>query len=443
MFAIVAIVLGLLYVVATPPMRAPDERHHLRRLAQIASGGIAGTVPIPAGVRGFARVGKISSRNLRRQPTLPFSRDDWRALASIELEAERPVAFEGDRSLAYSPLPYLPAVATAVVALRQDARPLMLLYASRLSLLLAGILCLAWAIRLAGGAQWLLCGIALLPTVTFLRSCVSADTLTTAFAFVLFAAILRLREAEGPVWREMLLLVAASVSVALAKVAYVPLTLAAVPVVFGRLDGRRHGRAGAVSILVLPWIVGGAWLALLGDDFATGDLHRARPDTQLALLVQHPTTFLRAFLHTWASPDGITNLAQALVGRFLLLNLRLPWPLVLPCLALLAFLVLALPATIAPRPAERIFSLLGALGCVLLMSVGAYLKWSSVGSTSIQGIQGRYLVPCIPFVLYALTPPRRWRRAVSPRAVAAVLLAVTLTSNLWAVVAIVLATWAA
>jgi uncharacterized membrane protein len=443
----VAIVLGLLYAVATPPMRAPDERHHVRRLVQIASGGIAGQVPIPGGVHDFARAGKISSRNLRRQPTLPFSRDDWRALAAIELEAERPVAFAGDRSLAYSPLPYLPAVATTVVGLRQGARPLVLLYAARATLLVAGVLCLVWALRLAGDAQWLLCGIALLPTVTFLRSCVSADTLTTAFAFVLFAAILRLRDhdgaRDGPAWSDLLLLSAAGVSVALAKVAYVPLTLAAAPAVFGRLRGWRHGRAGAVAVVVLPWVVGAAWLALLGEDFATGDLHRASPDTQLALLVQHPATFVQAFAQTWLSPDGIGSLTRSLVGRFLLLNLRLPWPLVLACLALLGFLVLTLPATIAPRPAERALFLLGALGCVVLMSVGAYLKWTSVGNDSIQGIQGRYLVPCLPFVLYALTPPRRWRRAVSPRVVAAVLLVVAVTSNLWALVAIVRATWAA
>jgi hypothetical protein len=444
LFLLLASVLGVLYLILTPPLRAPDERHHLRRIVQITAGGVIDAAPIPRGVQELFAAGKLTGRGLRHRRDIPFSGDDFGRLAAIRLGADDPVPFAGDRTLAYSPLPYLPAIPVVSIGLRAGLRPLGLLYASRASLLVAGVLLLALAIRLVPDLAWPLCLIALLPTVSFLRSCVSADTLTTAFAFLAFAQILRLRAASTPLHAgDLILLAVATSGLALAKVAYLPLTLAALPMLLDRLGQRRGGRAVAAVVALLPWLVGMAWLWALGGNVAVGDLSRARPDAQLALVLHEPSHFVHAFVGSWLTPSSLANLSQAVVGRFLLLNLRIPWPFVIVCFGLLALLAAASPARCAPRPRERAVFLLAALACTVVVSLGAYLKWSAFGSASINGIQGRYLIPLIPYVLFALLPPRRLRWAWPGRSVAIAVLATVLASNLWSLIAIVCSTWAA
>ena len=446
LFALMAGVLGWFYLIVTPPMRAPDERRHIRRIVQLASGGVTHPVPIPSGAAELVEAGRIVGRHhgLRRRSELPYSFRDLSHLAAIQLRADEGVEFAGDRTMEYSPVPYLPAVAIVWIGIRTNLRPIVLLYASRVTLFVSGVWLLYLAIRLVPDLQWMLCALALLPTVTFLRSCVSADTLTTAFSFLLFALVVRLRDASRPVERKHLVLLAAvGSSLALAKIVYLPLTLAVVPVLVHRLGSRRGRYASTALVALLPWVLGMSWLWALGDSVAIGDPIRAQPEAQLALLLHEPARFVHVFMQSWLSPAAMQTMSQWLVGRLLLMNLRIPWPFVIVCLGLLALLAFATPASCAPRPLERGAFLLSALACTLILSLGAYLKWSTLGRENIQGIQGRYLIPLLPYLSFALLPPQRLRWRWSNSLTATVVLVVLLASNLWGVGAIVSSTWGA
>src|SRR5882757_5933380 len=63
LFALMAGVVGAFYLIVTPPMRAPDERRHIRRIVQIASGGVTHPVPIASGVAEFVEAGRSVGRH--------------------------------------------------------------------------------------------------------------------------------------------------------------------------------------------------------------------------------------------------------------------------------------------------------------------------------------------------------------------------------------------
>ena len=60
----------------------------------------------------------------------------------------------------------------------------------------------------------------------------------------------------------------------------------------------------------------------------------------------------------------------------------------------------------ALQPAGRMYSGALALGVLLLTSLGA-LTWTEVGSTTIAGLQGRYLTPVLPLACISMMNSRR------------------------------------
>ena len=96
---------------------------------------------------------------------------------------------------------------------------------------------------------------------------------------------------------------------------------------------------------------------------------------------------------------------------------------------------IALDGPAAPLGAlQRTWLVAGALLSIGAVFVFAYLGWNDVGATVVAGIQGRYLTPALPLLVFALpatrTPlPERFRQAL----VAGV--AITFTATLVAVFA--------
>jgi uncharacterized membrane protein len=55
--------------------------------------------------------------------------------------------------------------------------------------------------------------------------------------------------------------------------------------------------------------------------------------------------------------------------------------------------------------AERATYLLLLIGCAWLIIIAQYLSWTEVGAVLVDGVQGRYFIPLLPFL--ALLFPRQ------------------------------------
>lgn len=435
--------LGIAYLVVTPPFHFPDELRHLRRSVQIARLGIVAGARIPESIDELGRTAKLAMAQRRRRDTA-YSVTTLRSLSAIPLDRERTVEFPGDRTRVYSPVVYLPAALAAAAGIQADARPLAILYLCRLGLLAAGLALLHAAIRLTPRLAWPMCLIALLPMATFIRSGISADTLTTGFAFLLFALLLRAREGTHPIGiHDALPMALVGAALSLCKVGYLPLVLAPLALPAERFTSPRS--RGRVLMLAagVPVVVQLLWLSALGDWVATDNPPGASPDAQLRLMLESPGRFVAALQATWVSPERVWRLADGVVGRLLMLTVRPPAVLVVGCVGLLLLLVCGDRLVRTPRPAERLVLLATAAASLLLMSVGAYLQWTPVGGGLVYGIQGRYLHPILPVVLLALVPPPGLRWRCSDELAGTLVGTGAILANAWGIGAIVAATWAA
>jgi uncharacterized membrane protein len=419
LFLALALAGGVPLVFFTPPFQVPDEPAHFLRAYAVSEGRLlarnqgrrTGDV-LPVSLR------ELVALCLGDVPGHPERRIDPAALARARALELRP----GERELLsfpntalYSPLPYLPQAAGIALARAAGLRPLGLLYAARLANLLAAALLIAAALRALPAYGWLLAALASLPMALFLRSSVSADALTLAFALYLAARIARLAFVPGAaVGRADVALVAsASAALCLTKLPYAPLVLAVFAIPRGGGDRRRRAAlvAAALSAAAVACLASSEIAAAVTEPVRTGA--GVDPAAQIETALAHPQRFAALVAeNVWDRGPGY---AVEFLGRLGWLDTALPLPaLAVLGLGLLALLGLDTSPAVRVRAGQRI--LLGALAACSTVAVLAsqYAMWTPYGAAWIEGVQGRYFHPLAPFAVWICHHPR-WASLLSPR----------------------------
>ncbi len=420
LFLLLALPAGLLLLVLTPPYQVPDEPGHLFRAFQLAEGRLLAEARdgMPGGTLPLSLVASADAF-LPTQPAAPRAE----LLARLKAELSRPLAgsdrgFVPFASAAYSPVPYLPAVAAIAIGKAFSAPPLVLLYAGRLATLVAATLLHALALAVAPVFRRPLALLALLPMAAFLRSGLSADPVTNGLAFLFLALVLRLatREEYAPSSETRKLAVAASVALALCKgyALLLPLLL----LVPQRAPGRRRLAWGAVVLggtAALGWALAVRTLPVPPRLDAAVD-----PGAQLRTMTGSPEVFVSCLGRELAA-HGL-RYGRELVGQLGWLDVRLPVGVLLALAA--ALLVLVLADEHAGLRLARSWRLrtLSVLAVSALFVFGAmFVAWTPAGAAGIEGVQGRYFLPFAPPALFLLVS-RRSRLPLSDRALATILI---------------------
>lgn len=411
-FFIFSLAFGLLYLVVTPPFRAPDEPGHYKRVLAYGHGELWERYQTPKAYRDFFEAANDARPANAGHPV----RHTWKTLAPIltagqgpDKDAKVKFASNGPTVALYSPTAYLPAIGTTWIALKAGVSPVVAFYVMRLALLLASCWLMAWAIRRLPCQQWSVAAAMLLPTPAWSRAMVTADSLTVAVCLA-FIALLLGGLGKINARRDVALILLGGLAVALSKIVFA--TLLGLLFLPGRFYGyakRRRWR--------LPMMIGaaGASAALAWSLAAGRALERAlergagipsNPRAQLDAMMADPGLFPRALGETLGDAQYVlVSIGKSMIGILGELDVPLDDSL---CAALAAG-VLALVWLDTPRSNMSALSRLFCLGifCAtfLLTMLALYLQWNAVGAPRIEGFQGRYLFPVLPLLFLALAPP--------------------------------------
>jgi hypothetical protein len=426
-FLVVGGLFGLFFALATPPHDPPDEARHHARAWRISVGraGVVGQAPghtasVPRGILHLhplahhysdeqLRSGRLPPTTQRTRPHLWSElRSDLRgSLARYDLQ---PVFYLG----AHPPsvyVPYLPGLWLASAFELSAAAGLLLARLFGLAAWLAGI----WAaIGIAPAQRWLLCAVALLPMSVSQGASVSADPLTQVAIFWWLAECLRAgsRGAGALGGAGVARLLAAALALGLVKPGYAPLALAALALPL-RAGPRVALTAGALAAAAIPTLW---WAAVASAAEVPVLVPGADLAGQLRHVLGHPLAFLAAAAGTTAAL--LPAWLEGMVGNLGHFDVEIP-----AAATALGLAAVAASATLERSPLPRSGRLLlpaTFLVCALAVLAMAYLGWTPVGSDRIQGVQGRYFLPILPFALAALPAvPPATRRALRAAVVAA------------------------
>lgn len=425
---------GLLFLVLTPPYQAPDEPRNFHRAWDVSMGN-----PMPT-VEGEKAYGKIPfGLHLLREvhlgialnPDVSMSGEQWQRLARVPIHpgpedwrqleldgwvgayregAADPRRMDLTDTIFLSPIPYLGSAAGIRIGEFLDDRVLTVHYLGRLGNLLLALALGVLVLRAATQFRHVLAVVMLVPMSLFLMASNSHDTVTHALGFLIFALTLRLRDREDGslrwwhFWPFALLFPALIFS----KLNYILLAPLLLLVPFRRFGGFRHWFGAFVFAGLASFVALLAWMGHYADKPASEwDRGHVDREAQREIVFQHPLYYAEFLLNS-VLYQGETWFKQ-MIGV-------LGWLDTDPGIAVRGLWLLALAAAflldcsrwrVPWHPIER----LGLIGLVLLSAVAIvtifFLTWTEDYSLVIQGAQGRYFIPLLPWLVAALAWPRR------------------------------------
>jgi uncharacterized membrane protein len=414
-FAVIALVFGHALVVTIPPFQSADEPYHLLRAYEITEGVLIHRQVDARGIAaGYLPVSLykiwLPFSHLGFHPERRASVSDIREALRVPLNSRERIFVTFPGTAHFSPVCYLPQCLGIILGRVLGAPPLAMLYLGREFNLLFWTFLAYWAMRSAPVIARPLLLILLMPMSLYVASTLSADASTNAFAAAFTAMICNLisRKDKTADLLSYLVLMVLSLAVCLCKSAYSPLLglLLIIPAAcFG--GSRRY----AIKLAVLVGIcaaVAIAWESKSSSlDARINMSNDVSARTQFQMLERNPLRFVPVLLETFRQRGW--SILQSYVGLIGWLDKYLPTPFVAGYLVVL--LLACVPNEDAPAlpPAVRVAA--AVVPCVtisfLVIALLSYLYWTPVGSSFIDGIHGRYLIPLSPAIALLLVSARR------------------------------------
>ncbi len=406
--------LGLVHAMLVPLGHVPDEPLHAMRADSLAHGELAGRrlpVPLPGGIvpLSFVDADTMLVAVMRQQPSGAEGALTARDLGIADLSAwshvRAPVAIGVPGT--YFPVFNLPAALVMAAAPPLGMVPARAAHAARLLDLGITLLIGAVALLVARRGHALFLCLLALPMTVSLAASLNIDGLLIATNVL--AASLLTRGGSRAAWRGA---AAALFCVCLAKPPFLPL-LMVLP--FLNPGGPWRARAGIVTglvALVLAWSLhvvrnvagnverapypaGPWWPGPPGQVFISTD-----STAQLAVLLAHPARIVDLA----AGAIDLASLEASMIGVLGRLDLFLPaflYPLWLAAAAIAVLSEMGGHDRHSPKP-RPLLILLALAASYVLICVSTYLTWTPVGADHLAGMQGRYLLPLVPFLALAL-----------------------------------------
>jgi hypothetical protein len=426
-FLVLSVLFGVPLALLVAPFQAPDESGHFLRAYQVSEGRI---VPVR---RGRQRGGELPTSLTDVIGHFSGMKPPRHARTSRrQIEAALRVPLNpGERSFMpfvasiYSPVAYLPQAAAIAAGRAFGLHPLALMYLGRVANLMVWIALGYAAIRAAPDLGRPLLLLLLMPMSIFQAASLSADATTNGLAALLAAVVWRYAtagtrpagatpvvEAEPAVpptlpraarlgWPALLALGALTATISLTKFAYVPLAALVLLIPASRLGGTRRYCMAMAAVLAVNVAALAAWAPQTGGlDTVVRPDARVSPRRQLDYLSAHPTAMITVPVETFLG-DGMF-LVKSFVGRLGSVDIALPAAFILVYLA--SLIAACWPGDRDQPPPPRLSQLSAVVLVATTLSVAAigllnYLYWTPVGSRSVDGLQGRYLIPLAPAAL--------------------------------------------
>jgi uncharacterized membrane protein len=401
LFLAIGIVFGVLLSFVTPPFQVPDEYIHYYRSAAILQGTLlpGTTVRLPAAMVDFSL--EVSPDPL---PGNDQNKQSKRALLAEFRRNPRESGFkqvDTSSTVSYSPFPYLTAAIGIGLGMLLKLPPIAGFYLGRLSNLALWLLTGYYVLKTLPCLKWFFCLLMLMPMVVFMTASVSHDVLLYCSSFLFVTLVLRLAsdDTQTVTRADLVLMGVCLILIGLVKPVFLSLAALVLLLPAGKFRNKRQyflTGAGLLLIAILP-ALGWFWITS-GQSY----LHPgADPVAQAELVKTDPFTYLVIILRSMIL--DIPSRARMAVGVLGWADTPLPaWITPIYLAALLAVAILDGSKKIRLDSLQRVNPILVYLLTVFVIYVHSYLTRTPVAASSVDGVQGRYLLPVLPLVAISL-----------------------------------------
>jgi uncharacterized membrane protein len=429
LFLLCALPVVVTTALVTPPSESPDEVTHYARALSLLHGAIIGvkTTEIdkntgkPQWKTGLkVNAGMLLAAYGHQTPfgyRVVVTQDDWNKSEAVAPDSAMFYA-SLPNTATYFPAAYVPGALGAVVSKWFGATPFHSFITARLCMAVAFVLTGLAALYVTAFGEAVLVTVLLLPMTLFLAGTMNQDGVLVAMTCLAAACLTRAGQTQAARgWRIAGLIIFALVLGA--KPPYIFLMGVFALPLFAPGFWRRFAEMLLAMLPVLGWIAIISLFVVVpygkppyhpGPLF-TGDhaivLDHADAAAQLHILMERPIRFLVMPLRsTWeyAYADYVTVLGVLGPLRILLEDgVYNGWA----CgLVFAAFGLLLTRRPDFTPPLRALVNFIAIMAAILatyyVLEITFYLDWTEVGAKLIDGIQGRYALIALPFVMFAI-----------------------------------------
>jgi uncharacterized membrane protein len=407
-FGWVAGTVGVLLVVLTPPFQVPDEPNHFFRAYQIAEGDlVAETLSTSVGgrlPRSFDRLTGAVMGNIAFHGEVKQDRDAWARAFEIPLLPEDRIETAFANTALSGPVAYLPQALGIEFGRLFGATALMVFYWGRLASVLSCVALTTLAILWLPVRRWTCALISLLPMTLFVRSSLSSDGPTLALTMLALAVCLapvdpRTRTIMS---RMRALLLGVTVLLAFGKPPYAAVVFLALGIPPRFFGGTKRYLATMLAMALVFVVAQSAWALALRDKTATW-APGADPRAQQTYVTDHPVDAAAFLVSDFVRRAPV--FAHQAIGVLGWLDAPIPVPVAVFLGLTLVLVALGEPGSPPGFAGCRWLGVLVFAGGTLTLHALNYVWWTPPGSPFVAGIQGRHLLPFVPFLLTSIPAP--------------------------------------
>jgi uncharacterized membrane protein len=418
-FLILSVIFGFTWFVLVPAMQVPDELAHYFKVIEsadfknpiILKDNTLGA-NLPKSVVVFAsEMTFVNGKSLPFDPSVKFEFLKYNQFLDQSLDYSDTL-YTPFTNTATKLLPvYLPALLGAFVAIQLSLSPIYIYFLAKFFSLLFYVLAGFYLIRKSNTAyQPILFVCLLLPMSLFLATGITADTVSILVAIAFTTMVFSLRQTSQKLTKlNCLNVILLTIFLALIKSTYAPLALLIflLPPFFEQ----KPKDFILKSILTLVPILAVGYTMVFMDKVSVPlrlDI-TINPSEQLTFILTNPIEFILIFFNTLKL--YYLEWLKGVIGVLGWLDTPLPiWSYFLGYGLL--FLCIQNPdGKLKLKIWELILILIIFIGSFLGVLFFLYLLWNSPQSPTIEGFQGRYLLPFVPMILILLkeTPLSRFK----------------------------------
>lgn len=390
-YLIIVIPLGILYCIANPLGKVPDEDYHARKAMAISKGNFFSYT----NEEGDA-VDNLNTKvkELVTRQTSSYQ-EAWNRL-NIE-ETDEEVELKYTTMALYAPICHLPQAIGIVIARTLGGGISVQCYAARLANFAVAVFLIYNAIKLVPFKKNIVFFLAMLPITLNEIASMAADALAISMCLFFICYILHLKFDDNKkqiTKKDIVLIAISSVIVALCKIVYIPLVL-----LLFILPKEKFGTLKKKNITVISIIVGAIILNLIWLIYCSKFLVAFNPGVdsgfQLKYILSHPITYLLTVFRTLNTyfQMFIIHLCGEGLGSF---NVQASVLFVVPCIVLASMLFFVNDEKdIKIDIFTKIVCLFIFVVIVALIYTSLYVQWTEAMKPVITGIQARYFLPIL------------------------------------------------
>ena len=398
-FLLIAVPLGILYMLFIPINGAPDEFAHLYRAYEISQGGfVSKKIDSGVGSEFTVSVGEVGS-NLSEVLNLKYS--DLIKAAKVKNKTEKKF-YSFHTSALYSAFCYIPQ-ATGIFVARILHLPIILqLYFARIFNFISWITIMYFCIKLIPSNKILIFLISLLPMCFQQAISSSPDAMTIACAISIFTFVSYFLKNKKKKFtkKEVCIMWTLTILMSMLKIVYIPICFLLILIPKEKFGDNKKKYIHLACLFLVAILMNIIWLKI-SFNFIVETNPGVNSTKQVKYILNNPLLYVSIFFNSFVYE--FDTLLYCMLGSNLgWLNIEVNRVYLFGLMLLLFFVSLYDGDTKLYDSKFKLVSCLIVISVITLIFTSLYVQWNPVANSKITGVQGRYFLPILLFILSML-----------------------------------------